>query len=130
MDMYLRSLLLAIAAITASGCKADISGVMSSNEATDAASDISVSFRTIDDQGNLIPKYGTSPKPQLRPKSDLELRIASQYVGLTVEEARSLALRQGRPFRLGDGPMTADHVNGRITARTKDGIVQSISVEE
>ena len=129
--MHLRLFLLAIAAMTASGCKADIGGVTSINKATDAASDISVSFYTIDDQGQLISKHDSDPKLQLPQKTGRELRITSQYDGLTVEDALALAQRQGLELRVVEegGPRHADWHSHRITVDVKNGIVQSAKLD-
>ena len=129
MNIRLRILLLAIAAITATGCKTDITRLTSINEANDAVNDISVSFLTIDDQGDLVREEDSGSKRQLPPKSYDDIRITSQYVGLTAEAAHVLAQQQGYTFRVRNGIKTAEFQSGRITAQTKDGIVQSISVE-
>ena len=129
MNLHLRILLLAIAAITATGCKTDITRLTPFNEATDAANDVSVSFYTIDDQGDLVREEDSGSKRQLPPKSSGDIRITSQYVGLTVGAAHVLAQQQGYTFRVRNRVMSAEFQSGRITAQTKDGIVQSISVE-
>ena len=75
------------------------------------------------------------PRTLSPPKSaTLEQRLPFEYIGLTVQAARSLAEQQGREFRIGqeDGeayPISANASDGRITARVNGGIVSSISVE-
>jgi hypothetical protein len=69
-----------------------------------------------------------------RRRAILEQRLPFEYIGLTVQAARSLAEKQGREFRIGqeDGeayPISANASDGRITARVNGGIVSSISVE-
>ena len=70
-----------------------------------------------------------------RPKSSaLEQMLRSEYIGLTVEEARFLAQQQNRGFRIGreDGKFcvkTAELCSGRITASVKNGLVSSIEIE-
>ena len=129
MNLHLLIFLLAIAAITATGCKTNITGPAPFNEATDAANDISVSFYTTDDQGDLVREEDSGSKRQLPPKSYGDTRITSQYVGLTAEAAHVLAQQQGYTFRVRNGITSAEFKSGRITAHTKDGIVQSIRVE-
>lgn len=60
--------------------------------------------------------------------------LTSDYVGLTLEEAKALAGERGLLFRIGvmDGKpsmSTADFVPGRITAIVENGIVISCRKE-
>lgn len=67
--------------------------------------------------------------------SPLKRRLRSEYVGLTLDEAKALAETQNRQFRTRfvdgkGGVLTADLCPGRVTAIIENGVVHSISVEE
>ena len=140
------------------GCRTDIGGVTSINEAPAVNSDPSIAWFSNKKETPLTHDFEpdsnvSGPSRQLLnvadevprtevaqinqdfekisyPPESLDI-VVSKYIGLTVDEAMSLARQQGDVFRVTSdgGHVTADLCPGRITARTKDGIVQSISVE-
>jgi len=80
------------------------------------------------------------PRPIYRTRleaddSPLTRRLWSEYVGLTLDQAKALAKEQNRRLRTcwvdgKGGILTADFCHGRVTANIENGVVQSISVEE
>ena len=125
MPFKLHGAFLFLIVIVASGCKTSALPQRQFREMLQAQSQAGPQASAGGSRGEL------STTSSERPISAAHRQLQTEYIGLTVAEARTLAAQQERAFRIGreDGvsyPLTFDRVPGRITASVEDGVVRSI----